>query len=105
MKSEKIADQAIANLRFDLPCKLTKQPRKSRMKPPKIACKAIFYLTNCVRTFGSRMPNNRGFCDFFAKKSHKNLQAQQALRLNPGEGAESIQGNSTYFQALRNYQN
>jgi hypothetical protein len=53
------------------------------MKPPKIACKAMrtygsIYLTNCVRTFGSRMSNNRGFCDFFAKKIHKNLQAQQA---------------------------
>jgi hypothetical protein len=26
------------------------------------------------------MPDNRGFCDFFAKKSHKNLQVPQAPR-------------------------
>jgi hypothetical protein len=36
----------------------------------------IFYPANC-----QSMPNNRGFYGFFNEKSYKNLQAQQAARL------------------------
>ncbi|MDR2079935.1 MAG: hypothetical protein LBP74_09475, partial [Treponema sp.] len=38
----------------------------------KIACKAIFYLANCVR-----MPDNRGFYGFSKGKSHKTYKCNR----------------------------
>jgi hypothetical protein len=51
----------------------------SRIKPPKIACKGIFYSANCQANprFASS-PINRGLYGFFQRKNRKNLQVQQA---------------------------
>jgi hypothetical protein len=45
----------------------------SRIKPPKIARKAIFYPANCQSS-----PFIVGFVSFSIEKRHKTLQAQQA---------------------------